>query len=53
MTSDPFRGDVLPLQGLPGQWRRRVGAWRIFFRLDFAQRLVSVSAVVCRSCTTY
>lgn len=27
-------GDVRPLKGLPGEWRLRVGDWRVRFRRD-------------------
>jgi mRNA-degrading endonuclease RelE of RelBE toxin-antitoxin system len=53
MRSNPFRGDVLRLQGPPGRWRRRVGNWRIFFAVSAVERTVEVSAVVRRTSTTY
>jgi mRNA-degrading endonuclease RelE of RelBE toxin-antitoxin system len=53
MRQNPFAGDVLPLTGQPGSFRRRVGNWRIFFDLDRAQRLVEVRDIVRRATTTY
>ena len=53
MASNPFRGDVVRLQALPGHWRRRVGSWRIFFVVNTAEHTVEVSAVVRRTSTTY
>jgi mRNA interferase RelE/StbE len=39
------KGDVRPLQGAPGQWRLRVGGWRIRYRRDDTERIVDVTAV--------
>ena len=33
MATDPFRGDIKYLKGQKVMLRRRVGDWRIFFRL--------------------
>jgi mRNA interferase RelE/StbE len=53
MAKDPFSGDVLKLAGEEGRWRRRVGSYRIFFRLDAGRKMVWVSAIVRRTSTTY
>jgi mRNA-degrading endonuclease RelE of RelBE toxin-antitoxin system len=34
MRRNPFEGDVAQLRNRPANFRRRVGAWRIFFDLD-------------------
>lgn len=34
MADDPFRGDVIKLEGRANRWRRRVGSYRIFFAAD-------------------
>jgi mRNA-degrading endonuclease RelE of RelBE toxin-antitoxin system len=52
MAKDPFSGDVLKLAGEEGRWRRRVGSYRIFFRLDAGRKMVWVSAIVRRTSTT-
>lgn len=41
-------GDVRPLQGLPGEWRLRVGDWRVRFRRDDNVRLIDVVLVAAR-----
>lgn len=41
-------GDVRPLQGLPGEWRLRVGDWRVRFRRDDDRRLIDVVLVAAR-----
>jgi mRNA-degrading endonuclease RelE of RelBE toxin-antitoxin system len=53
MADDPFVGDVLKLEGEGNRWRRRVGNYRIFFSVDPARRIVSVSAIMRRTSTTY
>lgn len=53
MASDPFLGDVKYLRGQKDVLRRRVGDWRIFFRLAKEERHLLVSAVERRASTTY
>jgi len=53
MASDPFGGDVRPLQNQPTAFRRRVGDWRIFFDAYPDRRLVEIVHVVRRTSTTY
>lgn len=54
MAEDPFRGDVAYLHNDPrAACRRRVGAWRIFFDVVPARRLVIVQAIERRTSTTY
>jgi mRNA-degrading endonuclease RelE of RelBE toxin-antitoxin system len=45
MGADPFRGDIKYLKGRMYTLRRRVGDWRIFFRLVQEQKYVLVSAI--------
>ena len=45
MATDPFADDVRPLKGEPDAYRRRVGDWRILFRVDLAARSVTVYRV--------
>jgi mRNA-degrading endonuclease RelE of RelBE toxin-antitoxin system len=52
MVADPFRGDVLKLEGDENRYRRRVGNYRIFFRVDRAARSAGISAIVRRTSTT-
>jgi mRNA-degrading endonuclease RelE of RelBE toxin-antitoxin system len=53
MGADPFRGDVKYLGGRKDTLRRRVGNWRIFFRLVQEQKHLLVSAIERRTSTTY
>lgn len=52
MEKDPFAGDIKYLRGDPGL-RRRVGNWRIFFRVERAENTVYISAIERRTSTTY
>jgi mRNA-degrading endonuclease RelE of RelBE toxin-antitoxin system len=53
MAGDPFQGDIIKLEGAEGCYRRRVGNYRIFFRVDRAGQTVGVSAIARRTSTTY
>jgi len=53
MEVDPFQGDIKYLKGQSERLRRRVGNWRIFFRLVVEQRHVVVLAIERRTSTTY
>ena len=52
MRADPYSGDVKFLQGEDGRLRRRVGAWRIFFRVEQGKHVVVIPAVKRRTSTT-
>jgi mRNA-degrading endonuclease RelE of RelBE toxin-antitoxin system len=53
MAEDPFSGDVLKLEGEKNRFRRRVGSYRILFRMEQSSKSVYVSAIVRRTTTTY
>jgi mRNA-degrading endonuclease RelE of RelBE toxin-antitoxin system len=54
MKSNPLSGDIVSLKGeYDGQFRRRVGSWRIFFRLKPEERVVLVADIRRRNSTTY
>jgi len=52
MASDPFSGDVRPLENQPTAFRRRVGDWRIFFDAYPERRVVEVVHILRRTSTT-
>jgi len=52
METDPFRGDIKFLKGRDAL-RRRVGGWRIFYRLEPTQRTLYITAIERRTSTTY
>lgn len=55
MEADPMAGDVIPLKGSEwkGQFRKRVGAYRIIFTLHREEMTVAISAILIRSEKTY
>jgi mRNA-degrading endonuclease RelE of RelBE toxin-antitoxin system len=53
METDPFQGDIKYLKGEERRLRRRVGDWRIFFRVEPAQRVLYVISIQRRTSTTY
>lgn len=53
MQSNPHSGDIVRLQGERTLWRRRVGAYRIFFDVHADSRLVEVVDIARRTSTTY
>jgi mRNA-degrading endonuclease RelE of RelBE toxin-antitoxin system len=52
MQAHPLRGDVVKLGGHDG-FRRRVGAYRIIFSVDFGTCSIGVLDIVRRTTTTY
>ena len=49
MQNDPFGGDVRPIKGAQGVFRRRVGDYRISFTVNFELGEVAVLKVGHRS----
>jgi mRNA-degrading endonuclease RelE of RelBE toxin-antitoxin system len=52
METNPFSGDIKYLQGQE-RLRRRVGNWRVFFRLERAVETLYIVAIERRTSTTY
>jgi mRNA-degrading endonuclease RelE of RelBE toxin-antitoxin system len=54
MKADPLSGDIVSLKGeYEGQFRRRVGSWRILFELNPTERVILIGDIRRRSSTTY
>ena len=54
MKSDPLSGDIVSLRGeYEGLFRRRVGSWRIFFRMKPDVQMVLITDIRRRTSTTY
>ncbi len=45
MKYSPFRGDVKPIQGEADLYRRRAGAYRIYFRPVLAEQLLDIPEI--------
>lgn len=52
MCDDPFSGDVKRLGGTDG-FRRRVGNWRILYKLDAQRKIIVVTRIKRRGSNTY
>lgn len=46
MKIDPFRGDVKLIQGEENLWRRRIGAYRIYFRPLYERYILEIPEIV-------
>lgn len=46
--ADTGQGDVTRLQGVPNEWRLRVGNWRVRFRYDHPTRTLEVLRILPR-----
>ena len=53
LAANPYSGDVAKMRGEDDVWRRRVGAYRIFFEVLPKERVVYVYGVERRTSTTY
>ena len=54
LEADPLQGAVRPLRGRhQGRYRKRVGRYRIIFRLRHEERVVEISAILPRDDRTY
>ena len=50
---DPYAGDIEKLGGEENKWRRRVGSYRIFFRIYHQSRMIYVVEIERRGSHTY
>lgn len=53
LPTDPFFGDVQKMRGEDNVWRRRIGVWRIFYKLKIPDRTILVFHIERRSSRTY
>ena len=49
MAAAPFKGDLVKLEGHADRYRRQVGSYHIFFRVDWGGGTVGISAIVRRT----
>lgn len=42
LAVNPYAGDTLKMKGEPDAWRKRVGAYRVFFKILGAERIIIV-----------
>ena len=50
---NPFAGDIEKMKGEENMWRRRVGAYRIFYELKTGEKIIYVFKIERRASKTY
>lgn len=50
---DPYFGDIQKMKGEENSWRRRIGVYRIFYKIKTAERIILVFKVERRTSKTY
>lgn len=53
LPNDPFAGDIQKMKGEKDTWRRRVGAYRIFYEVFVEEKSIRVFHVERRTSKTY
>ncbi len=53
LALDPYAGDIQKIKGKENEWRRRVGAYRLFYDVYPARRYIHVTWVERRTSNTY
>lgn len=53
LPDNPFWGDIQKMKDREDTWRRRVGAFRIFYKLDIGRKVILVFHVERRTSKTY
>ena len=53
MGADPFGGDIVKLGGGEDTWRRRVGSYRVLFKVLSGEKIIFIREVKRRTSSTY
>jgi len=53
LSTNPYFGDIQKMKGEDETWRRRVGAYRIFYKVKTAEKVILVFRAERRSSKTY
>lgn len=53
LPRDPYFGDIQKMKGEDGVWRRRIGAYRIFYKIRVSQKTILVFRLERRTSKTY
>ncbi|MBI3421242.1 MAG: type II toxin-antitoxin system RelE/ParE family toxin [Candidatus Sungbacteria bacterium] len=53
LPADPYFGDIQKMKGEENIWRRRTGAYRIFYKIKVAEKALLVFRVERRTSQTY
>lgn len=50
---NPFFGDIQKMKGEENSWRRRIGSYRLFYKLFTNQKIILISQLNRRTSNTY
>lgn len=50
---DPYFGDIQKMKGEENTWRRRVGTYRIFYKIKVSEKIILVFKLEHRTSKTY
>lgn len=53
LPADPYFGDIQKMKGEDGTWRRRSGAYRIFYKIKTAEKVLLVFRLERRTSKIY
>ena len=53
MNLNPYTGDIRNITGQINIWRKRVGAYRIFYEIKLSFKIVHIFKIERRTSTTY
>ena len=53
LPMNPYFGDVQKMKGEDNTWRRRIGSYRIFYRIKITERIILVFHLERRTSKTY
>ncbi|MDO8521281.1 MAG: type II toxin-antitoxin system RelE/ParE family toxin [bacterium] len=53
LPTNPYFGDIQKMKGEKNAWRRRVGTYRLFYKLDMAEKSILVFRVERRTSNTH
>lgn len=53
VPANPFFGDIRKMKGEDNAWRRRVGSYRVLYRVKFTEKVILVFRLERRTSSTY
>ena len=53
LPANPYFGDIQKMKGEDETWRRRIGAFRIFYKIKIRERIILVFRLERRTSRTY
>jgi mRNA interferase RelE/StbE len=53
LATDPYLGDIKKMKGEENSWRRRIGAYRIFYEMIHQEKIIYVFSIERRTSKTY